>query len=184
MKKVIIIALCAVLVIGAVVAGLMFIPVKQELHYDMRGYIMKPDGTVLEAFTFTVTGETYDFIIDRPGASGISFTGERITEVKGDSYAFWLDWSGTPFEEKNGFGFFHGIPMPNGDPLLTGGYDYFNGIQFEYWHAALEKEKGTFCMYGESLYADALIVGITNPDTDPQEVVDEFLDRVHIQNFN
>ena len=183
-KLFIIIAVAAVIIPLLIIAGLTYIPRTQALSYDMHGYIITQDGEIVEQFTFQITGKAYDFIIDPPGGSA-HFSGNELTELSMDAHILYFEWNCKRLSEDYGAGHFQGDYWP-GDPRYVSGtltyYDtYENRCFFE--SGMLDLESEAFCMYGRNLVNDAFIVGLTDPDGDPHAVIEDYLTKHPIRNW-
>ena len=82
----------SLLAIGVILYCLSHIPITKSMRYDMQGYIVSTDGKILEEFTFTITGQDYNFIIDPKGGE-ITVTGDQLTVLERDALIFWFEWN-------------------------------------------------------------------------------------------
>lgn len=180
--KVLFVILCSVVAVALIVmAALVYIPRTRTLDYDMHGYILQPNGQIVEQFTFTVTGKEYDFIIDRPGGV-IRHTGETLVKVERDAFIMYFDWDSATISKNYTFGHYTGDYHPTHPRYVFGTLDYYcgttNSSHFE--SGMLDLEDGAFCMYAEDLIENAFIVGVSDPHTDPTAVLEPYLKFVRI----
>ena len=207
MKKVILIALCAVLLMGVVLTGCLYTPQTQDPTQEptnsstqdptqesskapfqdsycvMLGYAIKPDGTVLEEFVFTIHIDGYDYLADRPEFSTSDFRWGNWDNPDPDDYAIKVDWGMSTFQDILEESLFSGYSMPNDAAEIFGTISYFSGKDFKFGTVRMNLREGTICMYLDYIFEDALIVGISDPNGDPMEVVKAFLDRCNIPNL-
>lgn len=174
--KVLLISLCAFLA-GALIllAALVYIPRTTELDYNMRGFIISTDGQILEEFNMTANGKEYDFIIDRPDGQ-VSFAGNTPQQVEMDTYYLDIQWD-SPTISKNGTSglFTRDFIIPN-TQFILGNIDFVNrdtGL-FERQYALFDSGSGVFYMYADELAENAFILGITDPDDDPLEILTRY----------
>lgn len=179
-KKPICIVLSAIVVILVVLALLTYVPIIKTTRYDMRGFIVRADGEILEEFDFTITGKDYNFVIDPPGGS-ISFSGNKLVEVERDAFVLYFDWGTSSIAKKGISGHFTDYVHPTGTQIL-GALDYFdpNSNSYELDSGMFDSENGSFCVYTDVLADNAFIIGVSDPDADPMTVIDGYLDLVHI----
>ena len=111
-KKPIRITLWSLVAILVLLAVLTYVPITRTLHYDMRGFIVRADGEILEEFTFTITGKDYNFIIDPPGGE-ISFSGDRLTTLERDAVVLTFDWRTSSVAKKGISGHFTDYVHPD-----------------------------------------------------------------------
>lgn len=175
------ITLSLVLVALLLLAAMTYIPQTRELRYEMNGFIISPDGQIMEEFTFTIYGKEYDFIIDRPGGV-ISHTGETLVKVERDAFIMYFDWDSATISKNYTFGHYTGDYHPTDSQYVFGMLDYYcgntNSSHFE--SGMLDLENGAFCMYADDLVEKAFIVGVSDPDTDPMAVLEPYLKFVRI----
>ncbi len=183
-KKVVGIILCSVVAVLLLLAALTYIPRTKMLEYDLHGYIIRPDGQILEEFTFTITGKEYDFIIDPPGST-ISFQGENLIQLERDAFILYFDWNYDAITKKYTFGNFDGDYHPTEPRYVLGTLCYYSGAtnSSHYETGVLDLENGAFCMYADDLIGDAFIVGMSDPDSDPMTVLESYLKFVRIPNL-
>ncbi len=181
-KLVIIIAVAAVIIPLLTVAGLTYIPRTQALSYDMYGYIISPEGDVLEQFSFKITGTAYDFIIDPPGG-GIHFSGNEVTKLERDAHILYFEWGSKTLSKDYYSGHFSGDYWPGNSRYISGTLVYYSAEQnrgvFE--QGMLDLEGEAFCMYSYTLAKNAFIVGLTDPDGDPHAVIEDCLSKYIIR---
>ena len=174
------IVLCAFVVILIVLALLTYVPITKTMRYDMRGFIVRPDGEILEKFDFTITGKDYNFIIDPPGGL-ISFAGNELAQLERDAFILNFDW-GTSSIAKKGISMHFTDSFRLTDTQIFGALDYFDPVSNGYeWDTGMfDSEHGNLCIYTKTLADNAFIVGVSDPDADPMTVIDGYLDLVHI----
>ena len=174
------IVLCAFVVILIVLALLTYVPITKTMRYDMRGFIVSADGEILEEFDFTVTGKDYNFIIDPPGGS-ISFAGNELAQLERDAFILNFDW-GTSSIAKKGISMHFTDSFRLTDTQIFGALDYFDPVSNGYeWDTGMfDAEHGNLCIYTKALADNAFIVGVSDPKTDPNAVIDGYLDLIHI----
>ena len=179
-KKPIRITLWSLVAILVLLAVLTYVPVTRTLHYDMRGFIVRADGEILEEFDFTITGKDYNFIIDPPGGE-ISFSGDRLTTLERDAVVLTFDWGTSSVAKKGISGHFTDYVHPT-DTQILGALNYFDpsSNSYELDSGMFDSENEFFCIYSDVLADNAFIVGVSDPETDPMTVVDGYLDLVHI----
>ncbi len=166
--------LVSILVLLAV---LTYVPVTRSLRYDMRGYIVSPDGEILEEFDFTITGKDYNFIIDPPGGL-ISFSGNRLVTLEEDALILQFGWNLDSINEVYSFGHLIGRTNLNNPRYTIGSIDFYNQKLNQPDHeptALIDLERGSFCMYAEHLADNAFIVGSTDPGTDPNALIKAYI---------
>lgn len=174
------IVLCAFVVILIVLALLTYVPITKTTRYDMRGYIVRPDGEILEEFDFTITGKDYNFIIDPPGGE-ISFSGDQLITLERDAVVLTFDWGTSSVDKKCLSGHFTD-DLRITDAQILGTLAYYAPVSNSYeWASGMfDSENEFFCIYSDVLADNAFIVGISDPDADPMTVIDGYLDLVHI----
>lgn len=179
-KKPIRITLWSLVAILVLLAVLTYVPITRTLHYDMRGFIVRADGEILEEFDFTITGKDYNFIIDPPGGE-ISFSGDRLTTLERDAVVLTFDWGTSSVAKKGISGHFTDYVHPT-DTQILGALNYFDpsSNSYELDSGMFDSENEFFCIYSDVLADNAFIVGVSDPETDPMTVVDGYLDLVHI----
>lgn len=168
------IILCSVIAVALVVlAALTYIPLTRTLEYDMRGYVIQPDGQIVEEFTFTMTGKEYDFIIDPPGGA-IQFAGEKLEKLERDAFILSFNWGSATFSENYHSGNYTGDYHRADHRYVYGTLHYYSGTtnSSHLEPGILDLEDGTFCMYADDLVDNCFIVGISVPDTDPLAVME------------
>ena len=179
-KKPIRITLWSLVAILVLLAVLTYAPITRTLHYDMRGFIVRADGEILEEFDFIITGKDYNFIIDPPGGE-ISFSGDRLTTLERDAVVLTFDWGTSSVAKKGISGHFTDYVHPT-DTQILGALNYFDpsSNSYELDSGMFDSENEFFCIYSDVLADNAFIVGVSYPETDPMTVVDGYLDLVHI----
>lgn len=179
-KRPIRIVLWTLAVIAVVLYLLSHVPITKSLRYDMRGFIVRADGEILEEFDFTIIGKDYNFIIDPPGGE-ISFSGDQLTTLERDAVVLTFDWGTSTVAKKGISGHFTDYVHPT-DTQILGALNYFDpsSNSYELDSGMFDSEKGNFCIYSDVLADSAFIVGVSDPDADPMTVVDGYLDLVHI----
>ena len=179
-KRPIRIVLWTLAVIAVVLYLLSHVPITKSLRCNMRGFIVRADGEILEEFDFTITGKDYNFIIDPPGGE-ISFSGDRLTTLERDAVVLTFDWGTSSVAKKGISGHFTDYVHPT-DTQILGALNYFDpsSNSYELDSGMFDSEKGNFCIYSDVLAGNAFIVGVSDPETDPMTVVDGYLDLVHI----
>lgn len=183
-KKIVCIILFPIVAVLILLAALTYIPRTKTLDCDLYGYIIRPDGQILEEFTFTITGKEYDFIIDPPGGT-ISFEGEKLVQLERDAFILYFDWNNAAIAKEYAWGHFDGDYHPTDPRYVLGTLSYCsratNGYHFE--TGMLDLDNGAFCMYADDLLEDAFIVGVSEPDADPIAVLESYLEFVKIPNL-
>lgn len=179
-KKPIRITLWSLVAILILLAVLTYVPITRTLRYDMRGFIVRADGEILEEFDFTITGKDYNFIIDPPGGL-ISFSGDELALLERDAFVLTFDWGTSSIAKKGISGHFMDYVHPT-DTQILGALDYFDpsSNSYELDSGMFDSGNGNFCIYTDTLADNAFIIGVSNPDTDPMTVIDGYLDLVHI----
>ena len=179
-KKPICIVLSAIVIILVVLALLTYVPITKTTRYDMRGFIVRADGEILEEFDFTITGKDYNFIIDPPGGS-ISFAGNELAQLERDAFVLNFDW-GTSSIAKKGISMHFTDSFRLTDTQIFGALDYFDPVSNGYeWDTGMfDSEHGNLCIYTKTLADNAFIVGVSDPKTDPNAVIDGYLGLIHI----
>lgn len=177
--------ICGFIILGVTVillllAALTYLPITRSQDYSMNGYIMTPDGQILEEFTFDIYCKEYDFIIDPPGGL-VSFSGDKLTKLESDALILRFDWGSSSVAEKCMSGHFvdtHRLA----DPQMIGELGYYDPTSNEsHWDTAVfDSERESFCIYSDVLADNAFIIGVSDPDTDLIAVIDDYLDHVHI----
>lgn len=180
-RKIICIILCSVAALLIVLAALTYIPLTRTLDYDLYGYIIRPDGQIIEEFTFTVTGKEYDFIIDPPGGT-ISFSGTELTQLERDAFILYFDWDSTRITEKYTSGHYVGDYYSADPRYVLGSLSYYNGAANSPGSGPgiLDLEDESFCIYADGLVEDAYILGVSDPDADPMAVLEPYLKFIKI----
>ncbi len=172
------ITLSLVLAALLLLAALTYIPQTRELHYEMNGFIISPDGEVLEEFPFTMYGKEYDFIIDRPGG-GIRFTGGQEHHVTRDAFVLRFDWGDASFAPNCKLEYMLDASRLTDTRMFTV-LDYYdpttNESHFE--SGLLDLEDKTLCIYADHLVNNAFIVGLADQEVDPHAVIEAFR-KVH-----
>lgn len=168
------ITLSLVLTALLLLVALIYIPQTRELRYEMNGFIISPDGEVLEEFTFTMYGKEYDFIIDRSGG-GVRFTGGQEHHVTKDAFVLRFEWGDASFSPDCKLEYMldsHRL----GDTQMFTVLNYYdpttNESHFE--SGLLDLENETLCIYAEHLVNKAFIVGLTDPEDDPHSVIEAY----------
>ena len=179
-KKPIRVTLWSLVAVLILLAVLTYVPITRTLHYDMHGFIVRPDGEILEEFDFTITGKDYNFIIDPPGGL-ISFGGDELAELERDAIVLYFDWGTSSIAKKGISGHFTDYVHPT-DTQILGALNYFDpsSNSYELDSGMFDSENGNFCVYTDVLAYNAFIVGVSDPDADPVTVIDGYLDLVHI----
>lgn len=179
-KKPIRITLWSLVAILVLLAVLTYVPITRTLHYDMRGFIVRADGEILEEFDFTITGKDYNFIIDPPGGE-IGFDGNELAVLERDAIVLTFDWGTSTVAKKGISGHFTDYVHPT-DTQILGALNYFDpsSNSYELDSGMFDSENEFFCIYSDVLADNAFIVGVSDPETDPMTVVDGYLDLVHI----
>ena len=174
------IVLCAFVAVLIVLALLTYVPITKTTRYDMRGFIVSADGEIQEEFDFTVTCKEYNFIIDPPGGS-ISFAGNELAQLERDAFILNFDW-GTSSIAKKGISMHFTDSFRLTDTQIFGALDYFDPVSNGYeWDTGMfDSEHGNLCIYTKTLADNAFIVGVSDPKTDPNAVIDGYLDLIHI----
>ena len=174
-KRVFTIACSVIAVTLIVLAVLVYVPRTTELDYDMRGFIISPDGEVLEEFPFTMYGKEYNFIIDRPGG-GVRFTGGQEHHVTRDAFVLRFDWGDASFAPNCKLEYMLDFHRRENTQMFTV-LDYYDPTTNESYSEGglLDLEDKTLCIYADHLVDDAFIVGLTDPEGDPHAVIDTFL---------
>ena len=174
------IVLCAFVVILIVLALLTYVPITKTMRYDMRGFIVRPDGEILEKFDFTITGKDYNFIIDPPG-SLVSFGDNEVAVLERDAIVLYFDW-GTSSIAKMGISGHFTDDYRHTDTQMHGMLSYYDPSSNSYeWDSGMfDTDSGNICVYTDVLADNAFIVGVSDPDADPMTVIDGYLDLVHI----
>ena len=170
----------SLLAIGVILYCLSHIPITKSMRYDMQGYIVSTDGEILEEFTFTITGKEYNFIIDPPGGL-ISFAGNELAQLERDAFILNFDW-GTSSIAKKGISMHFTDSFRLTDTQIFGALEYFDPVSNGYeWDTGMfDAEHGNLCIYTKALADNAFIVGVSDPKTDPNAVIDGYLDLIHI----
>lgn len=174
-KTILGITLSLVLAALLLLAALTYIPQTRELHYEMNGFIISPDGEVLEEFPFTMYGTEYDFIIDRSGGV-VSFTGGQEHHVERDAFVLRFDWGDASFAPNCMYA--HMIDhfrLTDSQMFTTLSYYDPTTNESHFESGLLDLEDETLCMYADHLVDNAFIVGLTDPEDDPYAVIDTFL---------
>lgn len=177
------IVICTVLACVLVIAGLIHIPIVKLLKYEMQGYIVRPDGEILEEFNFTITGKDYNFILDYPGGE-VHFSGNTLKKLTRDAIVLYPHWDSSRINEDFAYGHFNGSYSPDSSRHIYGTLMYIGDVSA--WNTGtfiLDTEAGTFCMYAEDLAYDAFIVGVPTAETDLMPVIQYFTERVNEQNL-
>ena len=182
LRKTFRIIICVFIILLLILAALVYIPRTEKLDYNMTGYIIQPDGEIVDQFTFSVSGKEYDFIIDGLKSGTISFSGDKLTELGKDAFVLYFDWGSATFKNRYTFGYYFGDYAPMNNQLVDGSLCYYDGIaNASYFETGmLDLENGTYCMYARNLVENAFIVGTSDPNTDPLEVIASFQQRVKI----
>ena len=173
-KKPIRVTLWSLVAVLILLAVLTYVPITRTLHYDMRGFIVSPDGEILEKFDFTITGKDYNFIIDPPGGS-ISFSGNKLVELERDAFILSFDWGTSSIAKKCFFGHFTDSFRIT-DTKMIGSLMYYDSKSNS---SALDSgifdaQYGTFCIYTDVLASNAFIVGTTDPQVDPNALIQSY----------
>ena len=176
------IIICVFIILLLILAALVYIPRTEKLDYNMTGYIIQPDGEIVDQFTFSVSGKEYDFIIDGLKSGRISFSGDKLTELGKDAFVLYFDWGSATFKNRYTFGYYLGDYVPLNNQLVYGTLCYYDAIANESYFESgiLDLENGTYCMYARNLVENAFIVGTSDPNTDPLEVIASFQQHVKI----
>lgn len=180
-KRIVGIILCSVVAVLILLAALTYILRTKTLDYDLYGYIIRPDGQILEEFTFTITGKEYDFIIDPPGGT-IGFSGEKLTQLERDAFILYFDWNSPTLTKNYSSGHYDGDYHPTEPRYVLGTLSYYSGTTNLYHRETgmLDLENGAFCMYADDLIENAFIVGVSDPDADPMAALEPYLKYVKI----
>lgn len=179
-KKPIRITLWSLVTILVLLAVLTYVPITRTLHYDMRGFIVRPDGEILEKFDFTITGKDYNFIIDPPGGL-ISFGDNELAVLERDAIVLYFDWGSSSIAKKGISGHFTD-DYRHTDTQMHGMLSYYDPSSNSYeWDSGMfDTDSGNFCVYTDVLADNAFIIGVSDPDADPMTVLNGYLDLVHI----
>ena len=175
------IIICVFIILLLILAALVYMPRTEKLDYNMTGYIIQPDGEIVDQFTFSISGKEYDFIIDGLKSGRITFSGDKLTELGKDAFILHFDWGSAMFSHYT-FGYYWGDYAPMNNQLVDGSLCYYDGIaNASYFETGMfDLENGTYCMYARNLVENAFIVGTSDPNTDPLEVIASFQQRVKI----
>ena len=168
------ITLSLVLVALFVLANLVYNPRTRDLRYEMNGFIISPEGEILEEFPFIMHGKEYDFVIDRPGG-GISFAGDQEHHVTKDAFVLRFDWGDASFSPNCMYA--HMVDaFRRTDTQMFTTLDYYDPTMNQSQVAGmLDLDDETLCIYADHLVDNAFIVGLTDPEGDPHAVIDTFL---------
>lgn len=171
------IAIVCAFIVGALIllAVLVYFPRTIELEYTMRGFVISADGEILEEFTMRATGKEYDFILDRPNGD-ISFVGNTPNEVTKDSFYLDIDWSSSTMLKDTSSGLFtRDFTLPN-RPVIVGDILYNSSATetTEREYGIFDSERGIFYMHADVLVDGVFIIGITDPNTDPLDVLKSY----------
>ena len=179
-KRPIRIVMWTLAVIAVVLYLLSHVPITKSLRYNMRGFIVRADGEILEEFDFTITGKDYIFIIDPPGGE-ISFSGDQLITLERDAVVLTFDWGTSSVAKKGISGHFTDYVHPT-DTQILGSLNYYDpsSNSYELDSGMFDSEKGNFCIYSDVLADNAFIIGVSDPDADPMTVLNGYLDLVHI----
>lgn len=149
----------------------------------MYGYIIRPDGQIMEEFTFTISGKKYDFIIDPPGGE-ISFSGDTLVKIQDDAFILYFDWNSDTISENYTFGNYTARYLSENRRYITGALSYYcgktNSPHLE--PGMLDLEGSTFCMYATNLVNGAYIVGVTGPNADPMAAIKAYQEHAGVPN--
>ena len=173
-KKPICIVLSAIVIILVVLALLTYVPITKTTRYDMRGFIVRADGEILEEFDFTITGKDYNFIIDPPGGS-ISFSGNKLVEVERDAFVLYFDWGTSSIAKRCYLGHFTDSFRIT-DTKMLGTLMYHDPIanSSEFDSGIFDAKYGTFCIYTDVLASNAFIVGTADPQVAPDALIKSY----------
>ena len=179
-KKPIRVTLWSLVAVLILLAVLTYVPITRTLHYDMRGFIVRPDGEILEEFDFTITGKDYNFIIDPPGGL-ISFDGNELAVLERDAIVLYFDWGSSSIAKKGISGHFTD-DYRHTDTQMHGMLSYYDPSSNSYeWDSGMfDTDSGNFCVYSNVLADNAFIIGVSDPGADPITVLDGYLGLVHI----
>lgn len=171
----------SVVAVLILLAALTYIPITRALDYDLYGYIIRPDGQILEEFTFTVTGKEYDFIIDPPGGA-ISFSGEKLTQLEEDAFILHFDWNSYTIAKSYTFGHYTGDYDFRDSRYVYGSLCYYNGAAntSDFGTGMLDLENESFCLYADGLIENAYILGVSDPEADPMAMLEPYLEYIKI----
>ena len=174
--KIYLIILCSVVAAALVVlAALTYIPLTRTLEYDMHGYVIQPDGQIVEEFTFKVTGKEYNFIIDPPGGE-IQMAGDKLVKLERDAFIMSFDWDSATFSGNYRSGNYTGDYHRTDHRYVYGTLHYYSGTtnSSHLEPGVLDLEDGVFCMYADELVDHCFIVGVSDLDTDPLAVMEYY----------
>ena len=161
-------------VAGALIllAVLVYIPRTTELDYDMRGFVISADGEILEEFTMRAAGKEYDFILDRPNG-GISFVGNTPEQVTKDSFYLDIDWSSSTILKDTTPGLFtKDFTIPHTQFILGDVLSYSSVTEkMEREYGIFDSKRGVFYLYADEFAEGVIILGVTDPDADPLDVL-------------
>ena len=179
-KKPIRVTLWSLVAVLILLAVLTYVPITRTLHYDMRGFIVRPDGEILEEFDFTITGKDYNFIIDPPGGL-ISFDGNELAVLERDAIVLYFDWGASSIAKKGISGHFTD-DYRHTDTQMHGMLSYYDpgSNSYEWDSGMFDTDSGNFCVYSDVLADNAFIIGVADPGADPITVLNGYLDLVHI----
>ena len=151
------IIICVFIILLLILAALVYIPRTEKLDYNMTGYIIQPDGEIVDQFTF------------------------KLTELGKDAFILHFDWGSEMFSHYT-FGYYWGDYAPMNNQLVDGSLCYYDGIaNASYFETGmLDLENGTYCMYARNLVENAFIVGTSDPNTDPLDVIASYQQNVNI----
>lgn len=184
-RKTVRIILRSVVAVLILLAALTYIPLTRALDYDLYGYIIRPDGQILEEFTFTVTGKEYNFIIDPPGGT-ISFSGEKLTQLEEDAFILTFDWNSYTITRNYTFGHYIGDYFLIDPRYVYGSLTFFNGDAHSscFGTGMLDLENESFCIYADGLIENAYILGVSDPEADPMAVLEPYLEYIKIPDLH
>ena len=182
MKKRIIRSVGLAAVVAAIVlAILVYVPRTRTTKYEMKGYLVSPDGKVLTEFPLSISVKEYDFVIDRKGGS-ISISGNKVT-AEGDGIVMKIHWNYPKITEKYNDYTFFANRHPESQRYLYSVISFYDP-DLNAYHSEkpglLDLEEGTFCLYATTLVEEAFIVGVTEPNENPLQVIDHYCQKVQI----
>lgn len=153
-------------------AVLVYVPRTTELDYDMRGFIISADGEILEEFTMSATGKEYDFIFDRPYGE-VTFTGNTPERVQRETLYLDIDWSSSTMLKDTASGLFtKDFTIPHTQFILGDFLSYSSATEkMEREYGIFDSKNGVLYLYADELAEGVFILGITDPDADPLDVL-------------
>lgn len=175
-RKVVLTILCSAIAVALIVlAVLVYIPRTTELVYDMRGFVISPDGQIMEEFTLTATGKSEEFILDQLIRKN-KHTEDGILVERDNFYLDFVWDSSTLLKNATSGQFGEHIRLANTQYILGSLLSYSSASGLIVSESGMfDLENGALCLYADNLVENAFIVGVSDSDANPMTVLESYL---------